>query len=259
MNVNLISNISKNLLIFSLIAITFLSITHGAGQIFAQEESDVLNIPANFTVDLYQNNDIIVLWDEANTEIDSYIIFKGKDPNQLEELVVLTDNETSYIDSDVAVDETYYYQLYVEKLGFISAETEIKEITLVSSNNISINNIDSVPNNQESEMVSGEIASMWNEFLKLFDPENENFIINLVALNIFLIGILSGIYLGLRSIRKSLEKRPTKEERKRNKIKLNTQKRTIKVNMGDPDVDIVENANKNFLKKNKSNLDEWLK
>ncbi len=197
----------------------------------------ILEIPQGITIDLINDKDVIILWNEISDKNAQNIkIFRMKGTqNKFEEIASVPPNESSYIDTNVELDETYSYRVSTYGKNFISGDSEVKSIQVKKNINENIQNtINSIDANSQNTPVTNQ--------------NKDSFWVNLISINLIIIGAILMIYL---LIRRYIEKRQEKKL-------IKSLPKEIKMKLGKKDVNIPKQARKKFFHDRKNKIQEWL-
>lgn len=242
------SKISRKIAKFSL-NILFLFVTFIAvspfGNILAQAK--LVTPPQNFTIDLINEKDVILLWEDASSGVvQEYIIYRGLDPSKpLKELARIPATESTYEDSTVEVGQTYAYRVSAVSKGYSNGDSEILTVQVRAV--VQENDTQATPASAPTS--SGIVGTLLN---------NENFWPNLIGINLLLGGILVLSYILLRgrldSVFKATRAESTSQNGNFNSPQVNINYDTKK---GSPDVRIREEAFERYFKERKEKLRGW--
>lgn len=172
------------------IAVSFVVFSGGLSQNTLLAQAKLVTPPTNFTVDLTNEDDVILLWEDGSSGVaEQYIISRGLDPSKpLTEVATLPATETTFEDTEVEVGKTYAYRVSAAAPGYTKGDSEIitVEVTKIAAvENPGINS--QVVDNPTSSGVIDTIL------------QTENFWPNLLGLNLLLGGTLILTYIFIKS------------------------------------------------------------
>jgi hypothetical protein len=233
----------------SILSLLFMPITA-----VAQTTLPSLDPPTNFYIDLINEDDVILIWDElqAGSRVDSYEIRRSEDTSEKPELyATLAGTESSFIDSDVEVGKTYSYQIVATASDFLDGESDIKSIVITSTNVPG----EPIANSGLEEDVAAP-DTVREAAADLVSPASEDFWENLVAINLILFGFLILIYLMLYSF--IVDRRKGKQNKQLESDVERRSRMKLKLKSDHEHPDIVAKAKDSYYGNIKSELRKWL-
>lgn len=197
-------------------------------------------VPTNFTIDLFGEDDVILLWDKVNEgAIENIIVERGLANQPLTEIVRLSIDETSYVDETPEIGSTYNYRVVTVGPGLINGATDAKSVTIVKQT--IFEEIQQTNNNP----VANAVAAVSG------DEQIRNFWLNLAAFNLLAIGVGMIIYLIVKSKPETAQIPVSSRENIRN-LRIN-----VKSNNTEPKIDA--EAEKRYERKLDKKLNNWKK
>lgn len=188
--------------IFSATVIGF-TLASGVSTIHAQ--LPVVEAPSGLTIDLINDNDVIILWEQsANPEVSEYVVLRSDEPDeQPSEFARIDASETSFIDTEVEVGETYTYGVQAAAAGFLSGEPEYKSIVVELNTRFGSDGTagtgesdDSTETSTTTNTQEGEVRGQSTAFTN--SGRDQRFWLNLISLNMMIIGVVGVTYMLLR-------------------------------------------------------------
>jgi len=168
------------------------------------EAADNLTLPApdNFSIDLYDTSDVILLWNEnSESGIEEYIVFRTDTAAAPKEIARVSAGSTSYIDTTTEVGKTYTYRVQTYAKGKFGSDSETKSIVVTGKETVvSLPVVDGVVKLPE---IAGSSVLLQNFKAWLGGLSSENFMIFIVGVNLGLILLMAAIYFTVRDKIKS--------------------------------------------------------
>lgn len=248
-----IATVTKPLMIFSF---SFALLMTG---IHAEQADNRVNAPTNFYIDIINEDDVILLWEEnQDPDVKEFTILKaiGNDKAP-EKFATVQATESSFIDSEVEVGKSYTYRVQANANSGQIAITDPKSIVIQTSiTNTPISDI---------KLPTTTLDSTASELL---DPESDNFWSNLVAVNMLIFGLLLLVYMLLRYLIVDRDKRNSmgaEESLRIQKLKTLKQaedKPALKINLkmksDHEHPNVVEKAKDRVYNQEKKKIGEWV-
>jgi len=101
-----------------------------------------LPAPTNITIDLLNDTNVIVLWDEiSDGSVQQFIILRNENNGPLTEIGRVNGNLHSFTDKTSIIGKTYSYVVKTHSTGFIDGTADPKIITIVKQQTDSATNI----------------------------------------------------------------------------------------------------------------------
>lgn len=228
----------------------------------------VLPAPQNLTVNLADNNSVILFWEEIpNRNLGEFIVLRSEDPEAaLTPIAKVAANETTYLDTAVEVGKVYFYRVRSNGLDAVPGDSDVKSVLI--TNNI----VPTVADNfSASDLTSLPISA---DFLS-----KDNFWLNVIAINSLLVGSLILLYSFFRAIlTRSKKESALREEAPTNfaavlangKVKIDGNPNEVRnglklksieidAKLGHKNVDILAEAKDTYATDRLKKLEEWEK
>jgi len=244
-----ITQLHKHLNLPGLIGLIVLSLVVFAGINPIQAQTKILTAPANFTIDLINEDNVILIWEDASEGLATdFIIARSDTPGTApKEIARVPSTESTYEDSSVVIGKTYTYRLQASAKGYLTGDTETKSVIVIKSAGESDAPTDAAGAQTVSTPMADGSDSQPNLLLSILsDPSR--FWTNILAVNLVLIGSLILVYL---LIRNQLEGPGGRAQKK---LKISIDPKT-----GKRDVNIREQAFDRYFAERSANLKSWEK
>lgn len=248
-----ISTVTKSL------ALLCFSLTLLITGIHAEQADNRVNAPTNFYIDIINEDDVILLWEEnQDPDVKEYTILKaiGNDKAPVKFATVQA-TESSFIDSQVEVGKSYTYRVQANANNGQIAATDPKSILIQTT-------ITDTPISD----IKLPTTTLDNSASELLNPESDNFWLNLVAVNMLLIGLLLLIYMLIRYLIVDRHKRAStgaddsQRIQKLQALKQDGTKPAIKINLkmksDHEHPNVVEKAKDRVYNQEKKKIGEWV-
>ncbi|MFW5703191.1 MAG: hypothetical protein ACOCXP_04480 [Candidatus Dojkabacteria bacterium] len=250
-----------------ILAITFGLVFNGTSTISAQqldqrsrsdEAPSLIPPPNDLTIDIFQEDNIILLWTGVeHPGLEGYRVLKGEvvsefgnnNSLELEEVIELGLEESTFIDEDVEPGGEYVYQVVAFGEGFEEGPSERIGITLQETTIFSGGG-----ELEGSNPTSGNVASAVDV---ISSTDSNQFWRNLAAINFLLLGVMLLIYMSLRTVLErgqGLNLSVKESERIRDDIKARLQLR-LKSDHEHPDITEEAVGRMNLVRRQKA--EEW--
>jgi hypothetical protein len=204
--------------------------------------SKLLAAPKNLTIDMINQDDVILLWEEpGDTRITKYIILRtesqGVKPAKIAEVLA---TESSYTDTTVQIGKSYTYRVQSYAAGLVAGDSELKSVKVV---NLSQERFGE--NGTQSGSNSDSSGSKDSTSLPLIPSVNsDNFWQSIIIFNLLAVAVLVLLYWILRRL---LRRRPREKS-----IDL-----VLEPKLGKPDVNINKVAKSRYISKRQKLIEEW--
>jgi hypothetical protein len=203
------------------------------------QSNQLLMPPTGVTIDIINQKDVIILWEETGDQrVKEFIVLRtdtqGVAPTEVARVPVA---EASYVDSTVQVGRTYTYIIRSYAAGYTASDSEAKSVLVKENDNFA------TPVAPPATAENGAPAPAAAELA----PDDGRFWINLLSVNAVVIGALVLVYLFLRS--RFQPANPTEMQHKA----------ALHAKMGNPDAPIRAEASSRFLQDRAKKLSDWIK
>lgn len=244
----------------------------------------ILPAPHNFTIDLYEEKDVILLWEAPESNIVEKFIIQRSDKEGVapKEIARVDASETTYIDDKVEEGKSYTYRVQSYAPNFITGDSELKSVKVTRNQQQRFDENAGATADPANPAPSDSSASA--------SAGDTNYtLVDILAFNLILIGIMLLAYMSIREllIRRAKQRAelPVDDEedaidsvvavdetitatitpspaskaeaksKKKSGPRLNLK---YDAKVGKPDVDILAEADKRFEKDRDKKLKEWV-
>lgn len=239
--------ITKSFVVVSIFALSL----SGLMPIKAQEEFKALPEPTNFYIDLIEENNVILLWDEVrDPNLEGYIILKSEQVYQApQEIARLSAAESSYTDDEITAGKTYTYQVKTYGGNFLTGDSEVKSVVIQKDQAFS----SPFAKNEDDTTSTGSTVSAATDFIK---SEEDNFWELFIAVNTLAFGLLLLSYMIIRYF--LIDRKKKKYDKFLNMKLMRKARMKLRMKSDHEHPDIVEDAKDKYYGKKKGKLKEWL-